>query len=198
MKGKVRSVAPLMRNNAHYTWTSSRGDLMYDFSLEVEVDEKVLTGTASAKRDVFRFKAGDEVTFEYKENDNPAYPAKFSKMADPNYQGGGGNFGSGGGARGADFWIKQKVSMCKSTGSKLSIIAAINMKKEITLSNLYSLTKVFQGYLLTNPTNQEDMSKRMSALSRAVECIVFDNLNIADSKAILTCADLWMENVSFE
>jgi len=52
--------------------------------------------------------------------------------------------------------------------------------------------------LLTNPTNQEDMSKRMSALSRAVECIVFDNLNIADSKAILTCADLWLANVSFE
>jgi hypothetical protein len=196
MKGKLRSVVPLMRNDAHNTWTSSRGDLMYDFSLEVEVDDKVLTGSASAKRDVFRFKAGDQIVFEYKENDNPAYPAKFSKVADPNYQASGG--GTGGARKGEDFYVKMKVGMCKSTGSKLAVNAAINLKKEVSLDNLYALTKLFQGWLLTNPTNQEDMSKRMSALSRAVECIVFDNLNIADSKAILTCADLWLANVSFE
>lgn len=198
MKGKLKAVEPLMRNDAHYTWKSSYGDLMYDFNIEIEVDdEKVLTGVASAKRETFKYKPGDEVTFEYKENDNPAYPAKFSKLQDANYQGSRGG-GSGGGARGEDFWLKQKASMCKSTGSKLAVIAAINLGQDPTLKGLYAITKAFQDWLLKDPKSQDEMSKRMSALSRAVECIVFESMKIDSSEKILACADEWLANVTFQ
>jgi len=195
MKGIIKKVEPNIYQDEHRSWKSKYGTIFYEFNVEIQVDDKVYTGTANGKNTTASYNVGDEVEFEYQESNNN-FPSKFKgikKEGYNDYKGGGGST-----KRGNDFYLAQKIGMCKSTGSKLAVMATLNIGAELTFENIVKIVQAFQNWLLYSPDDMKEMSRRMSALSRAVESMELKGFDIKTSAEILELAERWLKEVQFD
>ena len=156
-KSKIKSVEPVLKNGNHETFFMTHNNIQSEFWRFIVEMDNGHKGVANAKKNTFRFKAGDEVFYTYESNDKGDKLKAFVAVEEPQQQEAPQQQAPA--PTKSDAPTAQTTSRYKEDPHKQSLIVAqsslssavewaASREKEITTKQLFDLAWAFESWVL--------------------------------------------------